>query len=184
MMCLSKWVSASSAIALTAMLASGAAAADKVAGGKVKSVDADNKTFVLTDSADKDFTIKLGDQLVVNRAGKESKSDLKAGDVINVCSDKGTFTWTAHYILVQEGTFKGSKLVRGNVKGYDADKKDLTLTSELKQDSTYPLGKAPVRVNMEDSTMANVKIGDHALLIVNTIADKSTLQSVMIDRAK
>ena len=90
-------------------------------------------------------------QAVVNRAGKESKSDLKAGDAINVCYDKGFFTWTANYILVQEGTSKDCELIHGNVKGYDAAKKELTFTNEVKKDSTYTMGKAMVRFNMEDA---------------------------------
>jgi hypothetical protein len=181
MMRLSKWVSATLAIAL---MANSAAAADTVASGKVKSINAGDKTFVLTDSADKDFTFKLGDNLVVNRAGKESKSDLKSGDAINICYDKGLLTWTAHYILVQQGTSKNSELIRGNVKSYDAGKKELTFTNEAKKDSTYSIGKAMVRLNMEDSKIDNVRIGDHALLIVDTADGKATLQSVMLDRAK
>lgn len=181
MMSLTKWLGATLAIAL---MASTVAAADTVSGGKVKSINADNKTFVLTDAAGKDFTFKLGDNLVVNREGKESKSNLKSGDAINVCYDKGVFTWTAHYILVQEGAMKNSELIRGNVKGYDADKKELSFTSEAKKDSTYTMGKAMVRLNMEDSKIENVKIGDHALLIVETMDGSPTLRSVMIDRAK
>ena len=181
MMCSTKWLSATMAIALTA---STAAAMDTVADGKVKSINADNKTFVLTDSANKDHTFALGDNLVVNRAGKESKSDLKAGDPISVCYDKGLLTWTAHYVLVQEGTGKGCELIRGNIKSYDAGKKEITFTNQVKEDSTYALGKAMVRLNMADTKIDNVKIGDHALLIVNKADGKSTLQSVMIDRAK
>src|SRR5207247_1818330 len=97
--------------------------------------------------------------LVINRAGKESKSDLKAGDAISVCYDKGTGTWTAHYILVQEGDFKTCELVRGNIKGFDADKNQITFTNEVKKDSTYPIGKAMVRLNMEVSKISNVKNG-------------------------
>ena len=179
-MCLTKWLSATLAITL---LASTAAAADTVASGKVKSINAGNKTFVLTDSADKDFTFKLVDNLVVNREGKESNSGLKIGDAISVCYDKGTFTWTAHYILVQEGTYKNSELVRGNIKGYDADTKELTFTNEGKKDSTYSMGKAMVRLNMEGAKIENVKIGDHALIIVDTVEGKTTLRSVMVDRA-
>jgi Cu/Ag efflux protein CusF len=181
MMCLSKWISATMAIAL---MASTAAAANTVASGKVKSINADNKTFVLTDSADKDHTFKFGNNLVVNRGGKESKSDLKMGDAVNICYDKGVFTWTAHYILVQEGTTKTCELIRGNIKSYDAGAKELIFTNEVKKDSTYSMGKAMVRFNMADANIDNVKIGDHALLIVDTVAGKSTLQSVMVDRAK
>jgi len=180
MMRLTKWLSATLAIALLAS----SAAADTVTAGKVKSVNADAKTFVLTDSADKDHTFKLGDNLVINRAGKETKSDLKAGDVINVCYDPGVFTWTAHYILVQEGTSKNCALIRGNVKGYDADKKEFSFTDSVKKDSTYSIGKAMVRVNMEDAKIESIKIGDHALIIVDMVKGTPTLQSVMVDRVK
>lgn len=176
-----KWLSAALAVAL---MASTAAAADTVTSGKVKSINADNKTFVLTDAKDKDHTFHLGDNLVVNRAGKESKSDLKAGDTVNVCYDPGILTWTAHYILVQEGASKDCELIRGNVKGYDADKKELTFTNEAKADSTYSMGKAMVRVNMEDARIDSIKIGDHALLIVEMIKGTPTLRSVMVDRVK
>jgi len=178
-MCSTKWLSATLAIALCASTAS---AADTVASGKVKSINPDNKTFVLTDSANKDFTFKFGDNLTVNRAGKESKSDLKTGDAINVAYDKGILTWTANYILVQEGTAKNSELVRGNVKSYDTTKKELTFTNEDKKDSIYPIGTAHVRLNMTDTPIANVRIGDHALLIVDRVEGKTTLQSLMVDR--
>ena len=182
MMCLKNWLSATMAIAL---MASTAAAADTVASGKIKSINADNKTFVLTDSADKDHTFHLSDKLVVNRAGKESKSDLKAGDAINVCYDKGILTWTAHYILVREGASKNWELIRGNVKGYDGDKKELTFTDGSKKDSTYAMGKAQVRLNMADAKIESVKIGDHALLIVDSIKGGTpTLRSMMVQRAK
>ena len=181
MKCLTKWLSATLAIAL---MASSAAAADTVASGKIKSIDADSKTFVLTDNAKKDFTFKLGDNLVVNRAGKETKTGLKSGDWIDVCYDKGVLTWTAHYILVREGTSKNCDLIRGNIKSYDADKQELSFTDEVKKDSTFTIGKATVRLNMEDTKMENVKIGDHALLIVETVEGRPILRSVMIDRAK
>ena len=181
MMCLKNWLSATLAIAL---MASTAVAADTVAAGKIKSINADNKTFVLTDSADKDFTFKLGDNVVVNRAGKESKSDLKAGDAINVCYDKGVLTWTAHYILVQEGKTKNWELIHGVVKSYDADKKELAFTDSVKKNSTFSMGDASVRINMIDSKIGDIKTGDQALLLVDTVEAKSTLRSVMVERAK
>jgi ribosomal 50S subunit-recycling heat shock protein len=181
MMCIAKWISATLAVAL---MASTVAAADRVSGGKVKSINADNKTFVLTDSANKDWSIKLGDKVVVNRAGEESKSDLKVGDVINVCYDKGTFTWTAHYILVQEGKTKSWDLVTGSVKSYSAEKKELIFSHDGGKDSTYAVGTAPVRLNMADSKIEAVKIGDHALVIVEMVGTTPTLRSVMVQRTK
>jgi hypothetical protein len=176
-----KWLSATLAIAL---FASTAAAADTVASGKVKSINADNKTFVLTDSADKDHTFKLGDELVINRAGKEGKSDLKAGDSISVCYDPGVFTWTSHYILVHEGATAKSMLSHGTFKSYDTQKKQLAFTDSLKKDTMYAIGDAMVRVNMKDSTVQDLKIGEHALLITNNVEGKTTLASVMVRRAK
>lgn len=177
MMCLTKWLGATLAIAL---LASTAAAEDTVANGKVKSINADNKTIVLTDSAGKDWKLKFGDHLVVNRGGKEIKSDLKAGDAVSVCFDKGEST--AHYILVQEGANKNSALVRGSVKNYDATKKELAFIDMVDKTWTFPMGDARVRLNMEDSKVENIKTGDRALIIVETIRATPTLRSVMVDR--
>jgi Cu/Ag efflux protein CusF len=179
-MCLSKWIGATMAIAL---LAGSVVAADTTAGGKIKSINAEKKTFVVT-TDDKDNTFTFDDTLVVNRDGKESKSDLKVGDAISVCYDKGQTTWTAHYILVQEGQFKNCELLQGNVKGYDADKKELSFTNLSKQTTAYSLGKAPVRLNMADSKIEDVKIGDSVLLIVDKADGKEILRSVMVKRGK
>lgn len=176
-----KWFSATLAIAL---MASTAAAADLVSSGTVKSIDAEKKTFVLTNSGT-DNTFKLSENVVVNRAGKEGKSDLKAGDTVYVGYDKGILTWTANYILVQEGKSKHCELIRGTIKSYDTETKQLAFTSDVKKDSTYAVGTAMVRVNMEDAKIDSVKIGDHALLIVDcTDKGTPTLRSVMVERAK
>jgi Cu/Ag efflux protein CusF len=182
MMCLTKWLSATFAIVLLAGTV--AAAENSVARGKVKSFDPDKMTFVLTDSSDKDITFKFDDHFVVNRDGKEGKSDLKAGDPINVCYAKARGDWNAHYVLVQEGKGKNCELIQGNVKGYDADKKELTFTNESDKTSTYTMGDAKVRLNMEATKIDNVKNGDRALLIVDTVDGKPMLSSLMIERAK
>jgi hypothetical protein len=175
---ISTWVSAMAAIVL---VASAASAAD-VAAGKVKSINADKKQFVLTDSADKDWTIKLGDDVVMNRGGKISNSDLKAGDAVNVCYDKGLLSLTAHYVLVQVGDTKNCELVLGSVKSYDTEKKQLGFTNAAGKDLTFVMGDANVRLNKEDSKVENIKIGDHALAIVETKGDKVTLKTLMAER--
>jgi len=179
-MCLTKWLSATFAIVLLA--GSVVAAENSIARGKVKSFDLDKKTFVLTDSSDKDNTFKFDDTFVVNREGKEGNSDLKAGDVINVCHEKGK--GMAHYVLVQEGKCKNCELIQGSVKGYDADKKELTFTNDSDKTSTYAMSDAKVRLNMEASKIDSVKNGDRALIIVDTIDGKPVLTSLMIERAK
>ena len=180
MMCLSKWLSATLAIALLASTA----AADTVLAGKVKSINADNKTFVLTDLADKDHTVKFSDDLVINRSGKESKSNLKVGDAVSVCHDAGILKWTAHYILVHEGTTKGSTLWHGTFKSYNADRKELGFTDSNKKDAMYSIGDATVRVNMKSSTPADLTIGENALIISNDADGRRTLTSVMVQRVK
>jgi hypothetical protein len=175
----SKWVGA---LAATALLAGAAAAADSVSGGTIKGVDSAKKEFVLTDTAGKDWTIKFGDA-VINRGGKESQSDLKTGDAVNVTYEKGVLSWTAHYILVQEGDFKTCELVNGTLKGYDADKKELTLTDGNKKDWSFSMGAAKVRLNKEDGKIEDVKIGDSTLAIVDMKGDKGpVLKSLMVSR--
>jgi hypothetical protein len=66
-----------SAMAAVVMLAGPAVAEDAISAGKVKRVNAEKKDFVLTDSAGKDWKIKLGDDVVINRGGKDSQSDIK-----------------------------------------------------------------------------------------------------------
>jgi Cu/Ag efflux protein CusF len=178
MMNFSKWFSA---LAGFVLLAGPAVAGDAIAAGKVKGVDADKKEFVLTDSAGKDWTFRLGDTVIINRAGKESQSYLSAGDPVNVCYDRGLLTLTAHYILVQEGEAKNRELYHGSVKNYDADKKEVTITDETKA-WTFPMGDAKVRLNREDSKIGDIKIGDKALAIVEKIGEVKTLKCLMIER--
>jgi hypothetical protein len=173
-----KWVSAVAAVVL---LAGTAVAADAIAAGKVKGVNADKKEVVLTDTDGKDMTFKLGEAVVINRGGKESKSDLNAGDAVNILYDKGLVTWTARYVLVQEGDSKDCELMHGTFKGYDADKKQFSFTAGNK-DSTYAMGDAKVRLNKEDGKVEDIKIGDKTLIIVEKSGDKTTLKAVIVER--
>jgi len=170
------------AMAAVLLLAGPAVAADAIAVGKVKAVNADDKEIVLTDSAGKDVTIKLGDTVIINRGGKESQSDLRAGDTVNVCYEKGVLTWTAQYILVQEGNTENSHLLNGTVKNYDADKEQVTLTDPEGKDWTFSMGDATVRLNGKDSKIGDLKIGDKAVAVVEKIGETTTLKSLMIDR--
>jgi multidrug resistance efflux pump len=68
--------------------------------------------------------------------------------------------------------------------GYDEDKKELNITNLSKQTTAYSLGKAPVRLNMKESKIEDVKIGDDVLIIVDTVEGKKVLRSVMVKRAK
>jgi hypothetical protein len=177
---LSKWFGAAAAVVL---LAGTAMAGDAVVAGKVKSVNSDKKEVVLTADG-KDTTFKLADNVVINRGGKESQSDLKVDDSVNVLYDKGLLAWTVRYVLVKEGDYQYSELERGTFKGYDPDKKQLTFTDEGGTDRTFAVGDAKVRLNKEDSKVENFKIGDVTLAIVEKVGDKVNLKSVMVERSK
>jgi len=176
---LAKWFGA---LATMVLLAGTAVAADAVAIGKIKEVSADKKTVVVAEADGKDYTFKLDDNAVINRGGRESKSDLNVGDAVNVLFDKGVVTSTARYVLVQEGDSKNWVLVHGTFKSYDADKKQFGFTDANGKDAIFAMGDAKVRLNKEAGKVEDLRIGDKTLLILDKAGDKTTLKSVMIER--
>jgi Cu/Ag efflux protein CusF len=164
------------------LLASTVAASDTLIHGKIKSVNAEKKEFVLTDTINKDHTFELGPAVLINRDGKESPSDLKVNDVVSVSYDKGLLNWTAHYILVQEGDSKNCQLREGSIKNYDATQKSFVCTDADGKDGTYLMNGAKMRVNMQPSKAQDLKIGDKILFVVEVIGDKTTLKDLMVTR--
>jgi hypothetical protein len=174
-----------SALAVLFLLAGTALGADALATGKIKGINADKSEFVLSDSAGKDVTLKLADTVVVNRGGKESKSDLKVGDTVHVCCDKGLVSSTAKYILVQEGDSKNWELAHGSFKSYDPAKKEIICTDAQGKDCTYAMGHAKVRMNKKEAKVEDLKVGEHVLCIVpKNTGDKATVEALMFERAK
>lgn len=176
---LMKWIGTA---AMVVLMAGAATAADTLIAGKVKSVDAERKEFVLVDGREKDQTIKFGDEVVIHREGKEVASGLKPGDLVTVCYHRGTLTWTAHYILVKAGDTKDFNLMRGSFKSYDAEKKTFTYTDADGKDWTYALNGSKVRLNMVASTIQDIKIGDTILAVIDGNGEKRTLQDLMVSR--
>jgi hypothetical protein len=162
----SKWFGAVAALVL---LAGPAMATDAIFAGKVKSIDVEKKTCVITDPAGKDQAFALDDKvLLINRAGKESKDGLKAGDAVQVCYDAGAATWSCHYIVVQEGDSKNWTLTRCTFKSYDAATKQLTVTDGAdSKDITFALGDARVGFNGRPGNMDTMKVGEEAIAIVD-----------------
>src|SRR5437660_9019070 len=150
------------AIALSAsvLFAGAASAANTLSTGTIKSVNADKREFVLTDSAGKNVTFKLDDEAIINRGGKEGPGDLRAEDIVSVCHVKGGQTATVHYVLVKEGDTKECKLVHGTFKNYNADRKEFTNTEMGGREKTYGMGVATVRLNMRDSRIEDIRVGD------------------------
>lgn len=177
---LAKWVGV---VVASALLTGAAFAADHIMAGKVKGVDAEKKEFVLTDANGKDVTFKFGDNVVINRGGKETTSGLKADDMVSLTYDKGLRTWTAQYVLIQDGDYKNCELVRVTFKGYDADKKQLTFTDAQGKDGTILMGDSKVRLNGQDSRIEDIKIGDKAIAVVDRVGERTTLKDLMAERS-
>ncbi|MCE9554280.1 MAG: hypothetical protein K8T91_13015 [Planctomycetes bacterium] len=163
-------------------LARAASAADDIAAGKVKGVDADKQQFVLTDAAGKEWTFKFGDKFVVNRGGQESQGALKPGDAILVHYDNGVINRSAKYILVQEGDSMHWTMAHGNFKGYDAGTKQFTFTDPNGKDFSYPMGDAAVKLNHEKSTINDIKIGDHVLAVMDATGNPASLKLLCAHR--
>jgi hypothetical protein len=170
------------AVLAVMFLARSANAADDIAVGKVKSVDAENQQFVLTDNAGKEWTFKLGDKFVVNRGGQESQGALKAGDAILVHYDSGVVNRSAKYVLVQEGDSMHWTMAHGNFKSFDAGTKHFTFTDPNGKDYTYPMGNATVSLNHEKSTINEIKIGDHVLALLDATGNPAILKFLIVER--
>jgi hypothetical protein len=157
-------------------------AAESVAAGKVKAVDAAKREFVLTEKSGKDRTIKLDQNVVINRGGQDGQSDLKQNDVVCVYHDANVLVWTATYILVQDGETRNWTLAHGNVKSYDHEKKELTYTDEQGKDSTFSTVDAKAFVNKMESKFESVKIGEHVMALIQKAGDRNILKSIYITR--
>ena len=171
------------AVAVMMLLARTATGADDLAAGKVKSVDAENKKFVLTDpTAGKEWTFKFGDKFLINRGGQESQGDLKVNDAVLIHYDKGVVNWTAKYIVVQEGDSMHWTMAHGAFKGYDSASKELTFTDAEGKDMKYAMGDAAVRLNYEKSTIGDIKIGDHVLAVLETGGERPMVKFLIAER--
>jgi hypothetical protein len=179
-----KWLVPVVAVALLAVWTHSALAADAVARGKIKTIEANKREFVLTDPNGKDWTFDLADRLTISRGEKEGKfEELKPNDEVSIAYDKGLTKFTANYILVHEGANKNAELGRGAVKTFDADKKQLTLTDPNGKDWTFHLaGDAKVRLNDKDSKASDLKLGDRVTVVFEKKGDEMTARDLYVDR--
>jgi len=168
---------------LAALLLCGAAsAADTIAAGHVKRVNAEKREFVMVDGNNKEITFKLSDNTVMNRGGRESQSDLSGGDSVYVYHDAGLLTWTAKYVLIREGDSKNWELAHGKLKGYDGEKLNFTYTSDGGRDMTHSAAFARAWVNNREVQFDDLQIGDSVLLMFARSGGKTDLLWVMCER--
>lgn len=165
-----------------ALLVAVAGVADAaVTAGNVKAVNADEQTFVLTDTKGKDWTLSFGKDMLINRDGKEGQAGLKVGDTVHVCYEKGVVANTAHYVLVQSGDNKEAELSGGAVKSFDAATKKLTWTDETERDWTFSIADASIRRNRADATSADIKIGDKVMVMTRGKGDAAKATMVILN---
>lgn len=157
-------------------------AADAIIAGKIKGIAVEKREFVLTDSKGTDSMIKLADNVVINRGGKDGQGELKVNDVVCVSYEKGALTPTAKYILIQEGDSKNWKLGHGDLKHYDAAKNEITYTDSEGKDFTYSTTGVKLLINRVESKFESLNIGEHLLAILQTAGDQTTLKNVVVER--
>ena len=98
---LPKWIVPMLALAVVLGL-TGALLAAETAKGKIKTVNADKKEFVVTDKNDKDLTFHMDDKGKITLADKEVKlDDLKKGDEVEIKYEKDGDKMIAKEIKVE-----------------------------------------------------------------------------------
>ena len=96
-----KWIVPMLALAVVVGL-TGVLLAAETAKGKIKSVNADKKEFVVTDKNDKDLTFHMDDKGKITLADKEVKLDeLKKGDEVEIKYEKDGDKMIAKEIKVE-----------------------------------------------------------------------------------
>jgi len=181
---LPKWLPIVLCFALLVGLTTRAWGAEATARGKIKSIEAEKKQFVLTDLAGKDWTFTLGDNAIVRSAEKEAKfNDLKVGDDVSIVYDKGIAKFTANYILNHQGDTKGLEVGYGSLKHYDADKKQLVITDPNGKDWTFRMGDdAKIRLSDKEAKPADLKLGDKVTVVFAKEGNDFTAQDIHADR--
>jgi Cu/Ag efflux protein CusF len=172
------------ALLAIAMLAGSAAAADALGKGKIKSINADKKQFVMTGDDKTDHTFTLADHTVINHDGKEGKvTDLKEGQEVSLLYDKGVVNWTVEYILVHEGENAKAGLARGGLKSWDSVKGQLTVTGLDNKDEIFETPVASkVQLAGKPAKLADLKVGDKVTIIYEKDGDKLKVKEVVADR--
>jgi len=181
---LPKWLPVVLCFALLVGLTTRACGAEATARGKIKSIEAEKKQFVLTDLNGKDWTFTLADNAVIRSADKEGKfNDLKQGDDVSIVYDKGIAQFTANYILSHQGDSKGLEVGCGSLKQFDADKKQLVLTDPNGKDWTFQVSDdAKIRLSDKEAKPTDLKLGDKLTVVYTKQGNDLAVQDVHANR--
>jgi len=155
---------------------------ESIIAGKVKSVDLAKQEFVLTETSGKDRTIKLDQNVVINRGGRDSSAELKVKDAVMAHCDTTAVTWTATYVLVQDGESANWSLDRGNIVKYDSESKQISYADEQGRPYQFSTTDAKLFINRVESKFESVKTGEPVLALLKKAGDRSTLKSMYVTR--
>jgi hypothetical protein len=156
--------------------------AESILAGKVKTVDLAKHEFVLVETSGKERQIKLDENVVVNRGGRDGTTELKAKDAAMVHCDTSAVTWTATYILVQDGETANWSLDRGNIEKYDSESKQISYADEQGRSYRFSTMGAKLYINRVESKFESVKIGEPVLALLKKAGDQPTLKAMYITR--
>jgi Cu/Ag efflux protein CusF len=181
---LPKWLPVVLCFALLIGFTTRAWGAEATARGKIKSIEAEKKQFILTDLNGKDWTFTLADDTIIRSGDKEAKfTDVKPGDDVSIVYDKGLTQFAAKYILDHQGDTKGLEVGFGSLKTFDPDKKQLVLTDPNGKDWTFKMADdAKVRLADKEAKPNDLKLGDKMTVVYTKQGNDLTVQDVHANR--
>jgi Cu/Ag efflux protein CusF len=177
---LPKWVLVVLALALVVALAPSVVAAELVK-GKVKSVGASGKEITITDNANEDLLIQVGDHARIFTGGREKGqlSDLRPGDMVSVIFEKSGDRRTASGLLLNKGANANAELGEGTVKSVTPDQNQFTMTDLNGKDWAFNVANdARVRISDKDSRFADLKKGEKIFVIFEKKGDQRVVHEI------
>jgi ribosomal 50S subunit-recycling heat shock protein len=145
-------------------------AAGKHAQGRIESISADKKEFVVKDAKGKEHTFNLGRDAKVRLDGKESQfADLKTGDQVVIAYEKEADQMMARHI---RSTRRGAtRTALGEIKSISAAKNQLTLKDLGGKEHTFNLARdAKVQLGEKEGKLADLKAGDEVNVTYQALA--------------
>lgn len=184
-MCQTKWYGAMLAFALLTGIETSAPAQETklkfddlhVTSGRVKSVDAAKRTFLLEGNKQ---MFRLGTNAVIlrdDRLEQFLKLELRSGDDVSIF-DQAAASNLSSYIMVKQGTTKNSTMKLGIIKSTNAKKGTVSINFG-KIDIDYPAAEVRVFVNRRNSKADDLRMGEQAIIV---ISGTKTLTHVIVDR--
>lgn len=142
-----------------------------LAQGQITQVQADQNQFVLKDRQGKDWTFRLAPGAMVRLNDKDTKlADLKTGDNATIVYQKQNDQFQAREVCSARG-HQAPGITKGEVTMVNGTNRQLTLKGRDGKERTFQVGQnAKVRVNGQDSNLANLKQGNEVLVTYALIA--------------